>query len=112
MPLAGAGSTSGAVLGSSRGGKGICGPRGCLCEGVRVRMGAGETPPPPPGLGAIADVERRLGVRRGSIDGAFGILAEDGESEFSGLGAWRMLPLLCAEGGFEDNFDAVIDESF
>ena len=28
MPLAGAGWTSGAVLGSGRGGKDVCGPRG------------------------------------------------------------------------------------
>lgn len=30
MPLAGAGSTSGAVFWSGSGGKGTCGPRGCL----------------------------------------------------------------------------------
>lgn len=42
MPDAGATSTSGAVLGSGRVGKDVCGPRAGRDEGVVWRGGAGE----------------------------------------------------------------------
>ena len=93
MPLAGAGCTSGAVLGSGRGGKARCGPRGARWAGVVFRGGAGEEEPPATeGLGAMADVERRFRGRRESAGeeeaaGAAGVLELGGESGCSGLGA-------------------------
>jgi hypothetical protein len=89
MPLAGAGCTSGVVLGSGRGGKGMCGPLGARWAGVIFLGGAGEeTSPAAEGLGAMADVERRFRGRRGSggEEGATNVLELDEKSECSGLG--------------------------
>lgn len=67
IPEAGAGATSGAVLGSGRGGKDVCGPLGFFATGTvgfGVVDGAGELV-----LGcllAMAEVERRAVGRRGS----------------------------------------------
>ncbi len=105
MPLAGAGSTSGAVFGSGRGGYGMCGPRGGLCAGVVFRGGAGDEPPSL-GLDAIADVDRKLRGRRGSgvtASGA-GVLEPAGEVGPSVLAA-VLSPLLCADGGFVADLD-------
>jgi hypothetical protein len=63
MPDAGAGSTSGAVLGSGRAGKEVCGPRAGREEGVVTRVGAGEEACEAEegvGLNAMADVDRRF----------------------------------------------------
>lgn len=88
MPLAGAGSTSGAVLGSGRGGNGIWGPRGGRWAGVVFREVIGE---PFPCLEAIADVDRRfIGLRgsgfAGGATGGVGVLEIGGDREFSSFG--------------------------
>jgi len=92
MPLAGAGSTSGAVFGSGSGGKGMCGPRGGRWAGVVFLVVMGEGPPASLfGLGAIAEVERIFrGLRAsgfaGGAEGGAGVLETGGESGLSGLG--------------------------
>lgn len=105
MPLAGAGSTSGAVFGSGRGGNGICGPRGGRWAGVVVRGGAGDDPPSL-GFGAIAEVERRLSGRRdsGTANGP-GVLDTGGEVGGSGLVVW-----VREEDGFVADFEVDTEE--
>jgi len=107
MPLAGAGWTSGAVLGSGRGGNDICGPRGALWAGGVLFGGAGEEVAVLV-LGAIADVERRFKGRgvvaletdREAESGGWR-LETGGERGLSGFDA--LLPLLCDDdGGFGD----------
>ncbi len=61
IPEAGAGVTSGAVLGSGRGGKDVCGPLAGFtaeAESLGVEAGVGEEVAVD-GLLAIADVERK-----------------------------------------------------
>ncbi len=60
MALAGAGSTSGALLGSGSDGNGIEGDRGDRCWVPLFRGGCGEEASFVPGFDAIADVERTL----------------------------------------------------
>ena len=105
MPLAGAGSTSGAVFGSGRGGNGTCGPRGGRWAGVAFRGVIGEEFPSLCGFGAIADVDRIFrglrgsGVACGAATGA-GVLETGGER---GLSSFGVLPE--REGGrFEEDF--------
>lgn len=92
MPLAGAGSTSGAVFGSGSGGNGMCGPRGGRWAGVVFLVVTGEGPLASLfGLGAIAEVERMFRGRRssgfaGGAEGGAGVLETGGERGFSGLG--------------------------
>lgn len=88
MPLAGAGSTSGAVFGSGRGGKGVCGPRG-RWAGVAFReVVTGEGFPSLFGFEAIADVERMFRGLRGSgvLAAGAGVLETGGERGLSGFG--------------------------
>lgn len=75
-------------------------------------VGAGEGPPVEPGFDAMADVDRRLGIRRGSVACGPGVLAEDGDKVFSGICAGVPLLLLCVDGGLDDDFDVVREESF
>lgn len=72
IPLAGAGSTSGADFRSGRGGKDVCGPRGARI-GVGFLGAAGEEAEDPSAgrLDAIAEVERMFrGRRRSGFSGA------------------------------------------
>lgn len=94
IPLAGAGCTSGAALGSARGGKDLCTPRGARWAGGPFRAGVGDE------LlsccfDAIADVDRRLrglaaaaaaGLGVGLKDDTEGVPEIDGESGLSDLG--------------------------
>lgn len=104
MPDAGAGSTSGAVLGSGSVGKEVCGPRAGREEGVVWRGGAGEEDVElGVGFAAIADVERRFRGRWvagfGDVDGGAAVEVVGGDRGLSGFGV--LLPLLCADGGLE-----------
>ena len=105
MPDAGAGSTSGAVLGSGSVGKEVCGPRAGREEGVVWRGGPGDEEEVELGVGfaAIADVERRFKGRwaagLGEVGGGAVVEVEDGETGLSSLDV--LLPLLCADGGLE-----------
>jgi hypothetical protein len=105
MPLAGAGSTSGAVFGSGSGGNGTCGPRGGRWAGVVFCEVMGEGFPSLLGFEAIADVDRIFkglrgsGVACGAATGA-GVLEIGGER---GLSDFGVLPE--REGGrFEEDF--------
>lgn len=99
IPDAGAGST-GEAEGEGREGKEVCGPRTAR-EGVACRGGTGDDEVFCEGcFDAIADVERRFrGRGTGLGDEEVGVEEIGGERGFSGLGV--LLPLLCAEGGFE-----------
>ena len=96
MPDAGAGSTSGAVLGSGRVGKEVCGPRAGADfeEGVVWRGGAGEEDVLcVVGLLAIAEVERKFRGLWGfgedeEEEGAASVFT-GGERGLSGLGVLR-----------------------
>jgi len=112
IPEAGAGRTSGAVLGSGKGGKGMYGPRDRTVETIRWGAGEGALDGV---LGAMADVERRFRGRLTSLVGRGSTKVDEddivpvpdpdpvvgGERGFSCRGV--SLPLLCVEGGFEED---------
>ncbi|EGY15242.1 uncharacterized protein VDAG_06096 [Verticillium dahliae VdLs.17] len=109
MPEAGAGGTSGAVLGSCRGGKAVNWPR---CGGARVcewtllectvlavRDGVG----PGVGLPAIADVDRNAIGRRESLSRASALVGADSASV-------ACLPGGMDGGGFGARDEVLVDE--